>query len=234
CAALLLGCGAEVPADTLDAPPVGRTRHDTADDARANYGCLPPRWGEWRLRMGLRRELIEPDLAQLHPTALGAPPRRPALPVAADEERAAYQLDSAMHTDGYTRPVLAAASALSGVPICAPLAQPAVRAALLAAPDGPRRACRRLLRERVHSDLSERARRQPLGLEALWLLAGEGRPWALTPAAVARGGWFDAVTVAHWLQLVAAQPRDPVNRLRARMLVQVAAIGQRREASISR
>ena len=226
CAALLIGAGADVPAQTLDVPPVGRVRHDSADDARANYGCLPPRWGEWRLRMGLRRELIDPALAELHPSLLGAPPRppRPLRPsVEADEERAAYDLDSAMHIDGYLRPVLSAASELAGLPIVAPLALPSTREALLASPEGPRRAWRRLVRERVHQDLTERARRRPLGLEARWLLAAESRPESLNPAAVTAGGCFDAVTVAHWLQLVAAQPNDAVNRLRARMLAQVAA-----------
>lgn len=233
-AALLVGAGAEVPAATLATPAVGRARHDSADDARANYGCLPPRWGEWRLRLGLRRELIDPDLAERHPTLLGAPPRPPCLPLPTDEERAGYLLDGAMHTDGYLRPVLAAASALAGVPIVAPLAQPLFRAALAAPREGPCRAWRRLIRERVPHDLTERGRRQPVTLEADWLLAAEPRRLGLEPAAVARGGWFDAITVAHWLRLVAAQPRDPVNRLRARMLTQVAALGQRLPASSSR
>ena len=197
--------------------------------ARQHYGVVPAGWEEWRRRLELRRELLDPALVAAHSGAVAAPPRAPLDPawlatLPAPEAQARLLL--ATTVDGGLRPELAAASELAGVAIAAPLLAPTVVAAALAT---PRRASalRRLAARRLPDDLLARPPRRRRGPAAQWL-CGEPLPApvaaALAPAALARVGLFDPVTVHYWRQLVTSDRPDPLHGPRLRMLMVATAV----------
>jgi len=200
------------------------------EDARQAYGLVPPRYVEWAAALRLRAELLDPDLLQREPYLVSVPPAPPVDPAVVRQTEPAvggWLFEHSGRLGAAMLPTIAATERLTGARILLPYLDPrAVSRGL--AEYGPNKPA---IRSGSKAELPDQIRNRPklvrVRPEAHWLL-GEPLPdcvaEAFTPQALAASGWFDPVTVHHWLQVVRERPFTPLNRLRTRLLVTAAAI----------
>ncbi len=238
CSSVLSGLGADEIAGgrvALGVPPAWAMRRLpsvawSADDARQAYGLVPPRYPEWAVLLRLRCELLAPELLQREPYLAALPPAPPVDPVRIAEAGpvvGGWLFEQSGRLGAGSLPTIAAIERLTGARVVLPYLDPraVVRGLAEYGPDKPaiRSGSRRELPDQIRAR-PKLARRRP---DVHWLL-GDPLPdciaAALAPQALAATGWFDPVTVHHWLQQVRAKPFGKLNRLRTRLLVTAAAI----------
>ena len=200
------------------------------EDARQAYGLVPARTVEWAAMMRLRADLLAPELLQREPYLAEVPPAPPVDPMTILQVAPSvgpWLFDLIGRLGARLLPTIAAIERLTGARIVLPYLDPRAVARGLAEP-GPRKpAIRHGSKRELPDQIRARPklpRRRP---DAHWLLS-EPLPdcvaGAFSARALASTGWFDPVTVHHWLQLVRARPDDKLNRLRSRMLLTAASI----------
>ena len=205
----------------------------TAADAAQQYGLVPTDWPAWSALFSLRCELLAPEFLAELGGAGDAPPRAPLPPdEIADlpQPLGRARLNLALRTGPWRAPALALAGPGLRAPFLDPDLQPLLGARLdwrsrWSKADKPQL---RTLAERVlPRSLALRPKRPRLRPNVAWLLCDPLPPAlaeALHPARLRAAGWFDPVTVYHWLELVRHDPHGPLNRLRVRLLLTAAGV----------